>query len=129
MVEQNTHEVKMQTLAMEIYSWCKKKGLWGDNIIYFNGKAWSSSKDWNGVEGKQIAEDLYEFEDKNAEDYFEYANPNTLSMSFEGALYEALNAWDLPYYDGTEEELQAIFGNYGLYWEFGNAWNLSAYEC
>ena len=126
MVEQNTHEVKMQTLAMEIYSWCKKKGLWGDNIIYFNGKAWKSDNDWCGVKGKEIGEDLYEFEDRNPSHYFEYANPDTLSMSFEGPLYEALNGyWS---FINAEEELQAIFGKYGLYWEFGDAWNLSAYE-
>ena len=122
------HKVKMQTLAMEIYDWCKKKNLWGDNIIYFNGKAWSSSKDWNGVEGKQIAEDLYEYANKNAEDYIEYANPDTITISFEGPLYTALNAWDLPCYDGTEEELQDIFKKYGLYFEYGYQWSLSAYE-
>lgn len=127
-MEQNKHQVKMQTLAMEIYSWCKKRDLWGDNIIYFNGKAWKSDNNWNGVQGKEIGEDLYEFEDRNPCTYFEYANPDTLSMSFEGSLYDALNAWDLPYYDGTEEELQAIFKKYGLYFEYGHQWNLSAYE-
>ena len=122
----NTHEVKMQTLAMEIYSWCKEKDLWGDNIIYFNGKAWKSDNNWNGVEGKQIGEDLYEFENRNPLHYFEYANPDTISMSFEGSLYEALNGyWG---FSKAEEDLQDIFKKYGLYWEFGNAWNLSAYE-
>ena len=125
MVKQNTHEVKMQTLAMEIYSWCKKKGLWGDNIIYFNGKAWKSDNDWCGVQGKEIAEDLYEFEDRDPSHYFEYANPDTLSMSFEGPLYEALGYW---HYNEAEEELQAIFKKYGFYFEYGHAWNLSAYE-
>ena len=118
----------MQKLAREIYDWCKAKGLWGDNIIYFDGKAWKSNEFWNGERGKEIAEDLYEFADRNAEDYFEYANPDTLSMSFEGSLYDALNAWDLPCYDGVEEELQGIFAKYGLYFEYGNAWNLSAYK-
>ena len=127
-MEQNKHQVKMQTLAMEIYSWCEKRDLWGDNIIYFNGKAWSNQPTWNGVEGKEIGEELYEYDNKNPEDYFEYANPDTLSMSFEGSLYTALNAWDLPYYDGIEEELQAIFGKYGLYFEYGYQWSLSAYE-
>lgn len=125
-MEQNKHQVKMQTLAMEIYNWCKKRDLWGDNIIYFNGKAWKSDNNWNGVQGKEIGEDLYEFEDRNPLTYFEYANPDTLSMSFEGSLYEALNGYW--YYSKAEEELQAIFEKYGLYWEFGHAWNLSAYE-
>lgn len=118
----------MQKLAREIYDWCKAKGLWGDNIIYFDGKAWSAHSIWHGEKGKEIAEDLYEYDDRNPEDYFEYANPKTLSMSFEGMLYEALNAWDLPCYDGVEEELQGIFKKYDLYFEYGNAWNLAAYE-
>lgn len=118
----------MQRLAKEIYDWCKEKNLWGDNIIYFNGKAWSAYETWHGEKGKQIAEDLYEYENRNPLDYFEYANPETLSMSFEGVLYEALNAWDLPYFDGVEEELQGIFNKYGLYYELGHAWNLSAYK-
>ena len=28
-----------ESLAKDIYKWCKKKGLWDDNCIYFNGKA------------------------------------------------------------------------------------------
>ena len=120
--------MSMQKLAKEIYDWCQAKDLWGDNIIYFDGKAWSAHDTWNGEKGKEIADELYEYEDKNPLHYFEYANPDTLSMSFEGSLYTALNAWDLPYYDGIEEELQAIFAKYDLYWELGNAWNLSAYK-
>ena len=125
-MEQNKHQVKMQTLAMEIYSYCKEKGLWGDNIIYFNNKAWSFDDDWNGDKGKKIGEDLYEYENRNPLDYFEYANPDTLSMSFEGVLYEALNGYW--YHSKAEEELQAIFEKYGYYFEYGHAWNLSAYE-
>ena len=48
-------------------------------------------------------------------------------MTFEGPLYEALNYGG---YDEnpwqTEEELTAIFRKYGLYYELGNAWNLTA---
>ena len=31
---------KNESLAKDIYEFCKKKGLWGDNCIYFNNKAW-----------------------------------------------------------------------------------------
>ena len=27
---------KMERLAKDIYKWCVKKDLWGDNILYFN---------------------------------------------------------------------------------------------
>ena len=114
----------MQDLAKEIYDWCQERGYWGDNIIYFNDKAWNSQSVWGIEQGKQINVDLYEYENKNPRDYIEYANPDTITMSFEGNLYDVLN-----YGNGSaEEELQKLFEKYDLYWEYGYAWSLSAYE-
>lgn len=126
-MENNTGMSKYKLLAIDIYEWCKKHDLWGDNTIYFDGQAWSNSEEWGGVKGRKITDDLYEYEDKNPSDYFEYANPETLSMSFEGSLNYVLNgytsgSWKL------EEGFSKLFKKYGLYYEFGNAWNLSAYE-
>lgn len=118
---------KMEMLAKDIYKWCVKKNLWCDNIIYFNGKAWSSSPEWSGVQGKQIAENLYEYEGKNPKDYFEYGNPDTLSMSFEGPLYHVLNAY-VKGWTKLEAQFAKLFEKYGLYYEMGYAWSLSAYE-
>ena len=111
-------------LAIDIYEWCMKKEFWEDVIIYFDGKAWSSNSTWSGVNGKKIAEDLYEYEDRNPLNYFSYANPDTVSISFEGILYDILN-----YGSGkTEKEFEKLFEKYGLYYEYGHAWNLAAYE-
>lgn len=122
------NQEKAAALAKDIYNWCQKKGLWGDNIIYFNGKAWSSSKEWSGIQGKPIGDDLYEYEDKNPRDYFEYVNdPNILSMSFEGPLNHVLNAYVRGWVN-LESEFMKLFEKYGLYYEMGNTWNLSAYE-
>lgn len=120
-------EKQMECLAKDIYKWCVKKGLWGNNIIYFDGKAWSSYSEWCGVQGKQIAENLYEYEGKNPKDYFEYANPETLSMSFEGPLYEVLNAYRSGW-TRLEAQFAKLFEKYGMYYEMGYAWSLSAYE-
>ena len=119
--------MSMQKLAKEIYDWCQAKDLWGDNIIYFDGKAWSAHGTWNGEKGKEIAEDLYEYEDKNAEDYIEYANPNTITMSFEGGLNHILNGY-VPGWEKLEEEFSKLFEKHGLYYEMGYHWSLSAYE-
>jgi hypothetical protein len=118
---------KYAALAKDIYKWCKKKGLWGDNIIYFDGKAWSSSDEWHGERGKMIAEDLYEYESRNPKDYFEFANPKTLSMSFEGSLNHVLNGY-VKGWSKLEIEFGNIFARHGCYYELGHAWNLSAYE-
>lgn len=118
---------KFENLARDIYDWCIKHDLWGDNIIYFNGKAWSSSSEWGGIDGKKIGDELYEYADKNPCDYFEYGNPDILSMSFEGPLNHVLNAY-VPGWVRLEEEFSNLFKKYGLYYEFGYSWSLSAYE-
>ena len=116
-----------ESLAIDIYDWCKKHHLWSDITIYFDGKAFSSSYEWAGVYGKKIDEDLYQYENKNALDYLEYANPDTLSMSFEGPLYSVINGYVSGCHKRTEELLK-LFEKYGYYFEQGHAWNLSAYE-
>ena len=70
---------------------------------------------------------LVVLEDEDPHTYTEYAG-DILTMTFEGPLYEALNYGDYGGYQWkTEEELTAIFRKYGLYYELGNAWNLTAY--
>lgn len=117
----------MERLARDIYDWCIKNDLWEDNCIYFNGKAWASWDTWSCEHGKEIEKDLFEYEDRNPVHYFEYANPETLSMSFEGALNHVLNGY-VQGWTKLEEEFGKLFEKYNMYYEMGHAWNLSAYE-
>ena len=126
-MDNNAAFSKYKLLAIDIYEWCKKHDLWGDNTIYFDGKAWSSSEVWGTEEGKKIAEDLYEYEDKDPCDYFEYGNSDTLSMSFEGSLNHILNGYTRGWVK-LQEQFNNLFKKYDLYYEFGHSWNLSAYE-
>ena len=123
-------KTNFEKMATEIIEWCKANGLWQDTAIYFGGKAWATWNSWGyrGEEiGKEIAEGVFEYSDKNPLDYFEYANPDTLSMGFEGPLYDVLNTY-VGGWVKLEEELLAIFKKHGYYYEMGNAWNLSACE-
>jgi hypothetical protein len=65
-------------------------------------------------------------ENIKASDYFEYANDDTVSMTFEGPLYDVLNHghWTSCI---IVEEFAKIFENHGMYYEMGNMWNLAAY--
>jgi hypothetical protein len=120
-------KTKMELLARDIYDWCVENNLLGDNCIYFDGKAWASWTIWGGEAGRKIADNLYEYKNKNPLDYFEYANPDTLSMSFEGPLNHVLNGY-APGWTTLEKEFYELFHKYNLYYEYGHAWNLSAYE-
>lgn len=118
---------KAENLAYDIYHFCVKHNIWIDVCIYYNGKRMSSlyvdqdgnqRYDYNGMPNVD--------DDFDPKKYFEYVRePNILSMSFEGPLYEILNGYSSP---DLVSEFDALFKKYGLYYELGNAWNLSAYE-
>lgn len=115
-----------EQLATEVFNWLVDHEMWIDVAIYFNGKRWSTAN-------KNHTEFCYNerryFEDvADPKDYFEYVRePNILSMSFEGSLYDVLNGY-VRGWAKLEDEFRKIFAKYGLYFELGNAWNLSCYE-
>ncbi|MGE4353528.1 MAG: hypothetical protein AB7D36_05540 [Oscillospiraceae bacterium] len=137
--EKRPSKKEIEALAMEIFNFLCDKGMWQDTKIYFNGKSMSTynpkTKEYYyyyGDEdaayeaehgGKHTERRFYLDENDDPRRYFEYVHePNILSMSFEGPLYDALN-----YGNGkTEAELLNIFKKYGLCFEIGNAWNLTA---
>ena len=102
-------DAEIKSLADEIKKFLIDREMWSDTRIYFSGMAYDS-------ETEEVLHGL----DPN--DYTEYAG-DILTMTFEGPLYDALNygPWS------TEEKLQAIFNKYGLYFEMGHAWDLTAY--
>ena len=119
-----------ENIARDILAFLKENGYWFDIIIYFNNKAWSTSKKWKGEYGKiisepisdnfEIIEGVYEYENKNPLNYLEYANCDTISISFEGPIYKYLNYMD-------SEAFQKVLDKHNAYYELGHAWNLSIY--
>ena len=117
---QKLTKADIEQFANEIMDYLIKHELDMDVCIYYNNKRMSRKYDWRDMDAppKLIIE-----EDMNPFDYFEYANYNhILSMSFEGPLYESLN-----YTGYAEDGLRKLFEKYGLYWELGHSWNLSAF--
>ena len=116
---------RCEVLAQEIYKLLLEHDMWIDVSIYYNGKRMSTSDGDNfRYNGPPFIE-----EDKNPKDYFEYVNDeHILSMSFDGPLYDALNGyggwdgWDI------EERFSNLLSKHGLYYELGNAWNLTLYK-
>ena len=113
---------RAEALAHDIYTWCIENDCWQDVCIYYNGKRMSTSgKDKTGKTVYRYGGTPFIEDNMDPRDYFTYVRePNILSMSFEGTLYDILNNRDM-------FALQDLFSKYGLYYECGNAWNLSAY--
>lgn len=115
-------ERQIEKLAMEIRNFLLDRGMWIDTTIYFHGKA-ISTDDRDGHYAYNDPAKLFVLEDQDPKRYFEHAG-GILSMSFEGPLYDVLNyCEDLK----TEEAFTKLLRQHGLYYELGNAWNLSVY--
>lgn len=112
-----------EELAFKIRDLLLKHQMWIDTTIYYNGKA-ISTNDRNGNFGYNEPDKLFVLENMDPRDYFEYVG-YILSMSFEGPLYDAINYGDD---SNAVKELTALFDEYGLYYELGNAWNLSLFR-
>lgn len=102
-------KIKIEKLANEIVEFLKKYNMVDNTCIYYNNK--------------RINDGELEDGEFDPHDYFEWAAYNhILSMSFEGELYDVLN-----YYGGSlANKFLKIFEKYGLYYELGDAWNLTA---
>ena len=108
----------LKKLAYEIADLLNRYEAAVDVCIYFNNKRLihtSLRKDFGWKLEKGF----------NPLDYTEYANKDTLTMTFEGALYEIINGYrdDLGFYDCFMNLLE----KYGYYYEMGNYWNLTLY--
>lgn len=99
-----------EKLAKDIQKFLNEHNLQSDTRIYYDGLAISN--------GEEILEDL------TPSDFFEYANDETVSMSFEGPLNFLLN-YSSDY--ALMEEFNKVFRNHGAWFEQGYAWSLSTY--
>lgn len=119
----------MQKMAVRLIKLIDSLGMFHMINIYAGGKHYTSdynNKNPDMQEVKVESDTIYYVQDTNMDKIpVEYNNPKTLTMTFEGPLYDALN------YDSTDktmEKINKIFDEYGLYAEMGYAWSLAAYE-
>ena len=116
---------KRSELLGKLVSLLRDEGMLHDVCIYAGDRRYFSEEhDWH--KGLTMDEKLglcYQ-EGIDVREFLEYSNPDTLTVTFEGPLYAALN-----YGDGKlERKLDALFGKYGLYMEYGHAWSFSLWE-
>lgn len=110
----------IEQMAKEVMDYLIENELSHDVCIYYNNKKMKNDYDWHNDDAPA---NIVIQEGYDPHDYFEWAAHNhILSMSFEGPLYQAINygTYDI-------EGLDHIFNKYGVYYELGNMWNLTAY--
>lgn len=122
-------EKRCEDLARRIYEFLLKNEMWIDVSIYYNGKVMTSCGEINGEWKFAYNGDPFLIDNKDPRDYFEYVNPDhILSMSFEGIFYECMNGYAGDYGWCVVQEFDDLLAEYGLYYELGNAWNLTLYK-
>ena len=120
---------KCEELAKKIYKFLMERELWIDISIYYNGKVMTSGGEVNGQWVCAYNENPLYFENKDPRTYFEYvADPHILSMSFEATFYDCMNGYAGEYGWQIVQDFEDLLAEYGLYYELGNAWNLTLYK-
>ena len=104
-------------MADEIKKFLIENDFQSDLRIYFNGMAYGFNSNGN----MSILEDI------KGSDYTDYANDNTITMTFEGSFYEIMNGYN-KYTWSKQAEFSKILEKYGYHYELGNAWNLALYK-
>lgn len=117
----------MENLALELIEYFAKNELWQDMGIYVNNKRLASDNIKNSYkEAKTKGGVVYYIEeDVDVTKQIEYNNPETLTLYFEGPLYDMINHID---YDYTSKLDEMFLKPYGLYFEQGYAWSMAAYN-
>ena len=113
-------------LALELIELLQKEGAFEECMIYTNNKAYSPDSFDNLSETKaQTSLGSYfvvPFSNDKVKLKDEYANTETLTMTFEGILY------DMIYNDmGICDKLNKLFKKYHMYYEQGYSWSFSCY--
>ena len=112
-------------LMEDIIEYCGDHELLTDIVFYVNGHQYKVDTTPNAT---PINTGKYPYYDCGPFDVtqIEYSNPDTLTMTFEGPLYEMYNGYFGAY--DTEEAIRTLADKYDLYPEQGFAWSLAMYE-
>lgn len=128
-VDKSVFKTKAEKCALEIIEWMMSHNLWIDTCIYVNGKRYSDYGDDGHYHYDNTWDCVFCEDNMNPKNYFDWAG-DFLSMSFEGDFYDIINYnLSINYCDSYMKEFDAILKKYGKYYELGNAWNLSLYDC
>ena len=118
---------QIEKLTKELISYMQKKDLFDMVRIYANGNRYSNEKSEGSEEYQTKYGSYFMTPNVDVRKIVEYNNPDTITMTFEGPLYHALNGYSVDA-ESIETSLSKLFEKYGLYYELGYAWSLACYE-
>ncbi|MDO4323366.1 MAG: hypothetical protein Q4C61_12635 [Lachnospiraceae bacterium] len=118
-------EVRNAALLLDIVKYLHKQDMLEDVIFYTNGHKFQAYEA-AGVPIQLGGITIYDMGEEDVTQVIEFNNPETLTMTFEGPLYEDYNGY-LPN-SQSEERIWEIAEKYGLYPEQGYYWSLTFYE-
>lgn len=129
MKKQMTNKQK-DNLAIELIEMLQKDDLFEEITIYTNNKRYTSESNKSSSDNnEQKLNTKYgtyyvtNFENKKVTEIDQYANPLTLTMTFEGALYSLINNCSR----SIENKLDILFAKYNLQYELDFSWSLSTW--
>lgn len=118
-------EEQNEAFRDELMDYINSLGSWYDVHIYCNGHYYGSNK--HGEDGTlchtKAGTPYYDLGLADVEKQIKYANPESITMTFEGPFYSDIN--ENP---AVGEKLNEIGKKYGVYYEQGYAWSLAFYE-
>lgn len=121
-----TQKIKQRNerLMHKIIRYLHSRDLFYDVTLYANGRKYASEQTKDSSPLSTYGIPYYDLGEADVKQTDEYANPDTVTLIFEGPLYDAMNL----YYPNTvEQDLQAIAAKYGMYFEQGHAWSTSCW--
>lgn len=120
-----TKNARMEKLAMELIDLLIEHDMYIDVTIYVNNEMWSATRGRNDIERHTPKQNTFFVTDNvDVSKRIEYANPDTITLTFEGPLYTALNYYDQSH---IRDRLDKLFLRYHLYAEQGHAWSMALY--
>lgn len=117
----------MEKLAVQLIRWLIKHDCFSDVCIYTKDTRFSSSRprtcSEEDIEEVKLKNGVYYKSPADVTQIVEYNNPDTLTVTFEGPLYDLIN-----HNSYLESGLCSLFLPYGLYYEQGYSWSFALYS-
>lgn len=115
---------KLEKLAIELMEYLQKNEMFEYVYIYVNNKCYAQSRhNDKGTRHQSKYGHYYIIPDMPVREMLEYCNPETITVSFDGALYTAIN-----YGLGTvEADLNKMFKKHNMYFEQGQPSDFALY--